>query len=1168
MAFADGNIIIGTSVDVGGMNTGLYKIQKAMKRWTRVLGVGLVAGLYKVGKAAVEATSDLQEIQNVVDVAFTDMSYKIEEFSKICIEHFGMAEISAKQTAGSFMAMGKSIGITEQAASDMAVELTGLTGDFASFYNISQAYAKIALSAIYTGETETIKRYGIILTEANLQEYALTQGITKKVKAMSAEEKTLLRYNYVMKATEHLHGDFERTQKSWANTLRVLKERWTQLLSVVGAGAIHVIQPFISMLSSATSKLMFLVKYINALLGITAEIDTVDVTHNMEDLGDAVEETGSKIHRSLASFDKLNNLTAGSSDGDDVTSDIEKLYEQFQLSGYVIDAMQNWETQIDTFSITVQTAISDLVDYIGDKKEALEKVIQDIKDGDWFDVGYDFGSFIHDFQTDIESALAKVDWESLGEKIGAYFEGIVWSDALFGWISVLTTAIEGVITAAAAAVDKVTISDIVKLSKSVSNMATTIFKRIRSALKKVKWKKLGERVGTFLRELKWKEILSEAAKALWEGLSDALELAAGIFEAAPVASAFATAVVAAIAISDWIGLKDALERSATLAIKKWKKAQGAEGLSKILAKTMGVISILLSVAVAIASIRNVKEGEYGWRSARSIWESLTSAVLAGLGLGVVVGSATVGIIAGAAVLALSLALKYIFEPSSEEQQKIDEARIHETIKNLSWYKDFNEAIDVVVNFHVKAGETISDTESTIDAYTDIANKWYDLSQNEDDLTESQKILLQLYSNQLTKVMPDVVSLIDDVTNAYKGTRKQLDMLIDSTREYMYMQVYDNLSVEALEDLIRGERELGNLQKKRNQLQRKEESLFNEYDMYGNGGARASSVSKSLAKKIWKTLYGTSIKRLDDTGYAATGKHYRNEEELAVYIGELLRSTIKSGKQDFTVTGLKFKLSDIKFDWDSQLEDETIWDLVLAIKDVDTQSSEAQKLLDEFEDDIEYYATEKAKKFENFTKTNKEFKDSLEKSAENTVEGVTGTITSKKTKQEVNDAGKETFTEVQRGYNEKAQIKSPSKVMKKSGKYTVEGIIAGIEDTSKRLISVAQSLVDSLVDVFNSANIRPTITFVPAIDMASFAVPNIVSGSVIPASMTAATSVSSSNGGMSKKELSSVILNAVKSAISELRIHSTFDVNGDPQHIFNVVQTEAIVYTKRTGNLPF
>ena len=198
MAYTDGNIVIGTSVDMYGMNTGLKKIENSARKLSYTLStvLGLAGGFTFGGitKAALDAASNLQEVQNVVDVSFGEMSWKAENFAKTCIESFGMSELAAKKTAGSFMAMGRAMDLNLEEASNMAIKLTALTGDFASFYNISQDYARVALSAVYTGETETLKRYGIVLTEANLQQFAYTKGIETSIKKMSARDKLLLRY--------------------------------------------------------------------------------------------------------------------------------------------------------------------------------------------------------------------------------------------------------------------------------------------------------------------------------------------------------------------------------------------------------------------------------------------------------------------------------------------------------------------------------------------------------------------------------------------------------------------------------------------------------------------------------------------------------------------------------------------------------------------------------------------------------------------------------------------------------------------------------------------------------------------------------------------------------------------------------------------------------------
>ena len=218
MSRFDGNIIIGTSVDVGGIGTGLNKITNSFNKLSRTIQNNM---LTKVFSNAASAASDLIEVQNIVDVTFEDMAWKAERFGSIAVEKFGMSELTAKQTAGSFMAMGKAMDLGAENASNMAIALAGLTGDFASFYNISQEYARVALSAVYTGETETLKRYGIILTEANLQQYANTKGIEKNVKVMSAREKLILRYMYVMDKTQDMQGDFVRTQDSFADQTRL-----------------------------------------------------------------------------------------------------------------------------------------------------------------------------------------------------------------------------------------------------------------------------------------------------------------------------------------------------------------------------------------------------------------------------------------------------------------------------------------------------------------------------------------------------------------------------------------------------------------------------------------------------------------------------------------------------------------------------------------------------------------------------------------------------------------------------------------------------------------------------------------------------------------------------------------------------------------------------------
>ena len=156
MAQADGTITLRTNVDTNGVKKGANTIKSALNglsgtlfKFTSAIGVAFGVGqLIRFGKEAVKLASDVEEVQNVVDVAFGDMAYKMEAFSNIALETYGISKLTAKQTGSSFMAMADGMSIAEEVASDMSLVLTGLSADMASFYNISQEEAKTALSNI------------------------------------------------------------------------------------------------------------------------------------------------------------------------------------------------------------------------------------------------------------------------------------------------------------------------------------------------------------------------------------------------------------------------------------------------------------------------------------------------------------------------------------------------------------------------------------------------------------------------------------------------------------------------------------------------------------------------------------------------------------------------------------------------------------------------------------------------------------------------------------------------------------------------------------------------------------------------------------------------------------------------------------------------------------
>ena len=202
------------------------------------------AAIVKFSKQCITAASDLQEVANVINVTFGESAAIVDEWAKTSAASFGLSETSAKRYIGTYGTMATQFGYTREQAASMGVELTKLTGDVASFYNIDEKLASVKLKSIFTGETETLKELGVVMTEVNLNAYAMEKGLGKTLKEMTEHEKVALRYSFVMDKLSHAQGDFARTSDGWANSVRLLKlnlenlkiEIGNELLPVAGQG--------------------------------------------------------------------------------------------------------------------------------------------------------------------------------------------------------------------------------------------------------------------------------------------------------------------------------------------------------------------------------------------------------------------------------------------------------------------------------------------------------------------------------------------------------------------------------------------------------------------------------------------------------------------------------------------------------------------------------------------------------------------------------------------------------------------------------------------------------------------------------------------------------------------------------------------------------------------
>ena len=330
---SSGFSLFGKSAD--SMKTKSFSLASAIGKvyatyWSLFRAVGLL-------RNAIDISSSLTEVDNVVRQAFGKYEKLVDNLCKVSIEKFGMSELSVKQFAGRFQSLGMALGIPQGKMAKMSIKLTELTGDLASFYDVSQSDVAKSLQSVFTGTTAPMRRYAVDLTQATLNEWLMKNGIDANVKSMNQAQKAMVRYQYVLERTKMAQGDFARTSDTWHNTLTTVKESFKDLGKTVGTVAINAFKPLLRVLGVVAEKVNSFVEMIlNALgsiFGWKFEIskkgasgladDLNSAAGGMDDLsdssGDAAKNTGNaakkakdlkdNVNKAVRAFDELKTIS-------------------------------------------------------------------------------------------------------------------------------------------------------------------------------------------------------------------------------------------------------------------------------------------------------------------------------------------------------------------------------------------------------------------------------------------------------------------------------------------------------------------------------------------------------------------------------------------------------------------------------------------------------------------------------------------------------------------------------------------------------------------------------------------------------------------------------------------------------------------------------------------
>ena len=346
MATSVGQIGLDLVVNQKPFQAQMKGIQSLAKKTAATLAAAFgVKKIVDFGKSCLELGSDLAEVQNVVDVTFPNMTAQVDKFAKSAAQSFGLSETMAKRFTGTFGAMAKAFGFSESQAYEMGSSLTKLAGDVASFYNISQDEAYTKLKSVFTGETESLKDLGVVITQTALDSYALANGFGKTTAKMSEAEKVALRYSFVQNQLAAAQGDFARTSGSWANQVRILALQFDSLKATIGQGLINLFTPVIKVINTVIGKLITLANAFKSFTELITGQKSSSASGQISAIGSAAAGASTGMDNAASSADNLSTANNG------VAKSAQKAAEKMRaLMGF--DQINRLDSQTDSTSST------------------------------------------------------------------------------------------------------------------------------------------------------------------------------------------------------------------------------------------------------------------------------------------------------------------------------------------------------------------------------------------------------------------------------------------------------------------------------------------------------------------------------------------------------------------------------------------------------------------------------------------------------------------------------------------------------------------------------------------------------------------------------------------------------------------------------------------------
>lgn len=778
-------------------------------------------GISKLGDS-IDIASSLIEVENVVRTTFGNYENLVNDMAKTSIRDFGMSELSVKQYSSRFQAMGVAMGFSQKKMADMSIELTKLTADMASFYDMEQSDVARNLQAIFTGETEPLRKYGLDLTQATLKEWALKNGLDANISSMTQAEKTMLRYKYVMANTVAAQGDFAKTADTWHNQTVILKQSFQELAGIIGTSLINAFKPFLSGLNFAMTQVINFAETVTnalgAIFGWKFEVTNKGIADDWSDAADSADDiadsTGNaaknveKLNKGVRQFDELKLITTPDSSGGNGK-------KGSGTGAASADGASGGLVKVDTIWKDYKSQIKnlrELGEYIGN---TLTDTLNSI---DWDSVyagARNFGKGLADF---LNGLISPKLFGAVGRTIAGALNTAVYTALSFGE----TLDWENLGFSIATGINQFFETfDFASTAKAINKWVQGIYDTIKTAIKNIKWSKVLEGIATLIGDVELKTVAIIIGAVLLKKYFK-LEIAKNILKgiATSISQSIAKSLAAKMGVE--IAQNAGISKALTAGIKKSIGNIDYGGLSKTLSSLMstklkatigiaGIATEFLTVATVFEKIGEGANFTVGMLAKVAAGAGVAAAALKLIGLSTPWTAAIVGItgvVAAIAGIGIGAA-------KAEKEIKDSSINISDTVKQTA--ENLNSTIQSSKDQLNSVGDTYAGVKS-------VADKYFELADNFDNLTDSQKEMLIAYANYIVEQCPELADSIDTVTGEFKGQKDEVYNTISALEAYAKAAAMQDV----LKDLYKQQFDIGNQLKENNEKINEADKIIYDY----------------------------------------------------------------------------------------------------------------------------------------------------------------------------------------------------------------------------------------------------------------------------------------------------------------------------------------------------